>query len=59
MHKCLSNIEVEFSGNHMDSVKKNRNNYFLKVISMNQGARTRLYKMEYITCINGHGIDYM
>jgi hypothetical protein len=31
MHKCLPNIEVEFSENHMDSGEKNRNNYFFKV----------------------------
>ena len=41
MHKCLPNIEVEFSGNHMDSGEKNRNNYFLKVMSMNAFIKSR------------------
>jgi hypothetical protein len=42
MHKCSPNIEVEFSGNHMDSGEKNRNNpFFFKVMSMNAFIKSR------------------
>jgi hypothetical protein len=41
MHKCLPNIEVEFSGNHIDSGEKYRNNYFSKAMSMNVFIKSR------------------
>jgi hypothetical protein len=63
MQKCLPNIEVQFSGNHMNSGEKNRNNHFFKVMSMNVFIKSRgsekLYKIEYITCTHGHKIEYM